>query len=436
MTRKNANTSTLWKTSTPIAPAPMPAGAPSRSEGPRGWVAGPPRLVGGANRQGDHTSYRRPDESVCIDWLSYTGPSSEVERVRDFLSEQCGLGDPDPDNTKGGKFYSRGYHWGHIALLYKPEDRGMGHFLLQIPGSGCTAIRETRRLSDLCRYLHEHGCKPTRVDIAVDFYSRDGGGSVDLVQKVLAACHAGELVGTRTFTPGGGFKLKAGECIPEGRSVSLGRRGRLGSGRYVVVYEKGLESGTCGPGQWHRWEARFSQASAAMLVGALIVDTGETHLRALALGAMDFLDRPGARRRDRQRASWWAAIIDGQEVRTVRPRRVRSTLDGVRHWIDTGVAGTLKTYALASGKNLAELVAELIGKDPEPTKSAAGSQGFRDWCRHLGIPYWEGLRRAGLEAWTKAHGVERRMYAELAERFAASAAHPDLVMATSRRRLT
>lgn len=398
-----------------------------------GPPASPPRLVGGANSQGEHRTMIRPDESICIDWMTWTGPDEVMERLKVFLCDHCGLGDPDPDNKKGGKYYSRGYHWGHIGVFYNPQLGGLGRFKIDVPGSGCDMIRETCRLSDLCRFLYENGCKPTRIDIAVDFYSEDG--TLSLVQDVIDACGRHELVDYKVVEIRADLARDGSSFERSGGSVTIGRRGNSSAWKQACFYDKGLQTGEARPNRWHRFEARFGGDNAVQLAPKLAEDLPETRFRAEAMGIVDFMDNPGARRRDRQRASWWASVVDDGQVRTIRPRRRKSSLDGVRHWIDKAVASALQTYALASEKPLAALVAELIGKPPEPSTSVAGTQAFREWCRHLNIAYWEGLRRAGFQSWTKAFNAEARMARELCSRIREGCECPSLAMVGERRRL-
>ena len=363
----------------------------SRASGAAALRPCPPVLEGGANGQADETDGLV--RSVKLDWLNYTGPVVLLEKVRTYLEETCGLG-PVDERRRGGNYYQTGVHWGTIGLYWSPSKGAEGTFLLSIPASGLEVIRETIELNQLCRWLSNGGCKPTRVDIALDLMGPEG--TVDFCHAFLASCEAGELVGAKCVKPLMEFNPRDGEL--RGLSIAVGKRGNLGSGRSAIAYDKGLEQGTHPPCTWQRYEVRFMDDHAPLLASDLAADLPEHCLAHHAYGAYDFLENNGKRKRDRPRVQWWADFVEGQRITTTKPKRVKPTLAGVAKWIDRSVVPAMRTYAVAAGMSVDEFLAKVVGTHtPKPSRNAVYTQSFREWCAHKGVS-----RRVALDRIRKA----------------------------------
>ncbi len=357
------------------ASRPGRARAPRASGGPA--ASRPPVLVGGANSQAANAV-----RSVKVDWLNYTGPDCLVHKLRQYLETTCGLGEPDEDKRHGLYNYGKGLWWGNIALCWSPDSKQRDTFGLYIPASGLDVIRETIPINQLCRWLQNGGCKPTRVDIAIDVVGDEG--TVDLCANVLNSCERGELVGAKSVRPIVEFNPRTGEMA--GCSINAGANGKNGSGRTLCCYDKGLERKTHPPCTWQRYEVRFWRDHAPLLAEDLAADLPEHYLAHHAYGAYDYLDHPEKRKRDRERVKWWAEFVKGERITTARPKRAKPTLAGVAKWIDRSVVPAIRTYAVAANISLEEFFAKVVGTaTPEPSRNATYSQAFREWCAHAGV---------------------------------------------------
>lgn len=359
------------------ASRPGRARAPRASGGPAG--SRPPSLVGGANSQAADGGLVR---TVKVDWLNYSGPDCLVHKLRQFLEVTCGLGEPDDEKRTGLYGYAKGLWWGSIGLCWSPDSKQRDTFGLYIPASGLDVIRETIPINALCRWLHNGGCTPTRVDLAIDVVGAPG--TVALCSNVLGSCERGEFVGAKRVRPIVEFDPRTGEMV--GCSINAGSNGKNGSGRTLCCYDKGLEQKTHEVCTWQRYEVRFWRDHAPLLAEDLAADLPEHCLAHHAYGAYDYLDHPEKRKRDRKRVKWWAEFVEGERITTVRPKRAKPTLAGVAKWIDRSVVPALRAYAVAANISLEDFMAKVVGTaTPTPSRNATYTQAFREWCKHAGI---------------------------------------------------
>lgn len=299
---------------------------------------------------------KRP--SVAIDWLravSASGPQDEgsegeLSRTRQWVERRFGA----PDRMGRGKDrYEHGIYWANgVQVLHGHRVAGVS---LVIPGSVLAEHSFGEQLEILREVLM--GRRATRIDIAVDFYGHVGlidsvrKHALDPVQRRELDAEGrplSQLVGARRVDPH--EEWHGAECVRFG--INLGRRGSDGSGRYVRVYDKGLETGRARKGQWERWEAEFC-GDVAQDVSEGLVRASDEHRAALlafeyAVGAVDFLEVKTRQRGksagtmcfpgERDRASWWKVIRGtGENVRAVG-RRPESTLDGCIQNLQNAVA--------------------------------------------------------------------------------------------------
>jgi DNA relaxase NicK len=149
--------------------------------------------------------------------------------------------------------------------------------------------------------------------------------------------------------------------------VRIGRRGDVGSGRYVRCYDKGLERGMH-RGTWHRWEAELSGSCAEQVQHAL-VDSHADWLRTMveiAFGCVDF--RIGEKRRAveaRERVDWWAVLLDGVRTCCVRAERTLSTAAGKLSWLRNSVGPMVKALVETSGGRMADVFRRVFSETPE-----------------------------------------------------------------------
>jgi len=294
-----------------------------------------------------------------VDWVQGTGSrglEAEVGVVLDafFVRESR--------NGEGFLGYRHAEFWsgGEVTLCSDPSDERRRGWLLQVKGKACGRLSFGQQM-ELIERLGWLVGSWTRIDLAVDFM--EGGGVIDCA---LASCERAELTGARKFDPKAPKKIVRGEVEFTGRGVVIGVRGKDGSGRYVRVYDKGLQTGEADAGEWERWEVEFTGDCAAVVAAALRADPRPVTAAGLAFGAIDFRERKGVERHltRRERVSWFAAIVAGLELVRARAQREGSDLAGYAEHVRRTVAPTIVAFAKAVGQSVAEVWACLVGDQP------------------------------------------------------------------------
>lgn len=302
---------------------------------------------------------------VSVDWVSLSAPDDRMESLRAWWSAKCG---DDSEPTGGNAGYRKALRWPDGARLAFDQVGGARTCSLSLNGQALAAFGGPERLAILGE-LMERRCTPTRLDIAVDWRSE----RETLIDDVQAAAARGELVGFR--------RRETIEVIGGGddgsRTLYLGRRGKKGGGRFVRVYDKGVEQGTSPPGKWVRWEAVFSGPLAAP-AAASILDSGDQPglLRALALGVCDFrIPLAGKPKRLWARASWWSDRLTGVlPIALCVPRRVPD-FEKTRVWLRQNTK-IVHSLAEALGKTPG-VVYEWLTSGVKPSESLARNRVVR-----------------------------------------------------------
>lgn len=290
-------------------------------------------------------------KEVRVDWLRFSGPRSRLEAIVDLLCQYFG----EWQYGRGAMFLARSMRWGVAALYFDEGLEAADHCVIDLPGSAL-ALLDRDEVITLAGELAALSCRPTRVDVAVDFE----GDQIQLVQTVDAACRGGELCGARRFEYRERFGSGQRRSL---HMVTIGARGNLGSGRYVRVYDKGLETGTADEGRWVRWECEFSDDCAREVVSALVASSDwRTEAMERALGAVDFREANGSVALARRpRSAWWRAVIEGLSVVRTTAKRLKSTLIGYTRWLGRSVWPSLTAFAENLGCSVEQLVSELVG---------------------------------------------------------------------------
>jgi hypothetical protein len=239
--------------------------------------------------------------SVKLDWLNVVFPDAVRDQVLELVTARLGGG---TELEHGVHTYTAMCTWETGAFLaWSP---GRPECLLSLNGDSCDqyVLEELLAFLKACSDL---GGRGTRVDLAFDDYTQQ------LVNLALIhqAADEGNFCGFKVHEPRQ-EKTRRGELLSDAHC--FGRKGKAGSGRQVVVYNKALES----KGQIisNRLEARFFK-EAAELVFASLVECGagehlEAQMRVTIGGAIDFRDRQGVHKhKDRMpRLAWWQSILD------------------------------------------------------------------------------------------------------------------------------
>lgn len=351
---------------TPTAPAPAPRKRLSRSAG-RSPSSAPRKYHGGQTATAP--------QSVCVDWVRMSGPACTVAPVRDLVSRYLDKPAPGP----GGYFLLQSLKWGTAALFWGSENPAHTHAVLNLPAGSLREIGAAGTLTIL-RELSKMGWKATRLDIALDFH--DGAGR-DLIARMHRSCQDGELCGARRYQ----HIWEMGQDGPTGHGLNIGARGKLGSGRYLRTYDKGLEQRSAGLGDWVRMEVEFSDDCAAQAAVTLAqASKPDRVMVGLVLGTVDFRLVTGDQHvADRPRCEWWQALIAGAALHRPVAVRAKSTAAGYIRWIKTAVVPKAATMAAATGLTLGGLLATISGPvDPNPAHLQDGV--VRAILTDLGLP--------------------------------------------------
>jgi len=319
------------------------------------------------------TSAGSKSTAILIDWMRLSGPSTAVSRARSVLIKY--LGELTPGK---GRFIGLDYgeHVGTAGLFYS-SDPSVKHCVVEIPATALAELDPGMQLA-LANDLLWHGFKATRLDIAIDFRDQP-----DLIETITNSCDLGELCRARRYTP---VRTRSnGQLVAHG--INVGARGKNGSGRYLRVYDKGLEQQTDPPGAWVRWEAELSDdVAAASLREILTTASPFDTARRICLGVVDFRIAGGHRSASRRpRAPWFSRFLDGlEQIRFVICRPDPTPTTYVR-WMKKAVIPKMRTIAAASAGSLESLALELA-PDVMPDERYLGDAVVRGYLYAMDIP--------------------------------------------------
>lgn len=287
-----------------------------------------------------------------LDYLTFVVPHHALEPVAQRVWCACGvLPDGIGLNSDSAILPCPG---GAIIRRRKRSAR------LAIPGSALDNMTSDVQLN-LMRDLLALELRCTRIDIGLDLF----GTGLRLLQKMREAVKRRELCG-----------LRRAEVLTDqdtgAETLYLGRRGRRGSGRFVRVYDKGLERRSRPAGEWVRFEVEFSgqpaQVVAPVLVAAFVglPQFGGQAWYDIALrfvlGALDFHVVTGHQALQRRPPSdFWNQFRQSIEPIRVRPApRRSSSLERFRNFLRKSVAPRVVQMARATGQSAGKVFEDLV----------------------------------------------------------------------------
>ncbi len=333
----------------------------------------PPCVIRGA--ECPPPSLSKPESGVylTLDWVRACGPDGLIHSVREFLVSRFG----EPEARDGLYFCKAGEVYpGGVKLLY---DHPSGVCVVEASGSALAPMTAKERV-EFVQALKRLGLHGTRIDLAGDFVDQ----GLVLYDSALASCKADELCGARVFNS------VESRTVDEwkGRTLYIGLRGGNGSGRFVRIYDKGLETQTGEVGEWERYEVEFTDQPARMAFALLAdaPDWAECH-KSLMLGAVEFRVATGdAHRSRRPLVAWWAAMV--QAVETVRHAAARPLAEFKRwkKWAAKCVIPTLDSMCRKMNIGFEELLVHLAEPSREPKHAVIG--GVIDQARQ----WWEDMQ--------------------------------------------
>jgi DNA relaxase NicK len=254
----------------------------------------PPDGITGA----DSTSLFKP-LTVKLDWLNLVFPVEHLAAVRELVSGRQGQAE---DRLFGYNTYSLSCQWDDKAILCWSE--GRPEAWLSLNGDSIDRLDAAAQLK-LIKALHALGAKGTRVDAAADDWQRMA--SMDTIQN---AGLAGDFTRFEVYSPNRVYRSR----VLAGDMACFGVRGSNGSGKYLRIYDKFLESK--GEVDCIRYEVEFNRAKAAVAFNKLAacedVAAYARTLGELVGGAIDFRKRAGYEKNIQRapRLEWWARILE------------------------------------------------------------------------------------------------------------------------------
>lgn len=194
---------------------------------------------------------------ISCDWYQATMPSSIRDAVLEQLSSALGVPEVRGDIPKqmccyreclqfpnGARFYQSNRYNETCCLVISGKAKPTEHFLMLM------------RLIGL-------GVKLTRMDLAFD--DRRGILSLEAVYRAIKEGSAVSRWKKVDFLEK--TALASGKL--QGRCIQIGSKS---SASYLVIYDKGLETGSAAEGEWVRWELRLADSEVEEFVAAFIGD--------------------------------------------------------------------------------------------------------------------------------------------------------------------
>lgn len=284
--------------------------------------------------------------SVTIHWQRYSFDYKDIGDVAAFVS--AFYGDYGMDEFCALNYTTR-FIWSNgVSLNFDsdPERRKRLHrdrITLDVPGSACDELTcpDLLLLFDGCQEL---GGKCTRLDIAFDDYGRMV--TFDELRSIAARHdYSGFIVASANWTHNRTRKENDGLVYD---AVTFGRRASKGSGAFLRVYDKNLESN--GESNCIRWELELSQHKAQKAFTYLAGCDGNLEVFATVCGAIiggciNFVhrtERAGDKNIIRlSEYDWWASIKKTLGILSLRIAKKTNTLTGTIEWVERQVAPSL-----------------------------------------------------------------------------------------------
>lgn len=283
--------------------------------------------------------------SLGIHWLRGTVSVEKKDELRGFLELCFGK---SWSREKGFFGYTHCYRWTcGVSLNYFADERQTfkqtaGLICLDVSGSACEQFTPAD-MEFFIGCLDQLGFKPTRLDLYFDDYER-------LIEpyQLQGIIRKGDFGGFRVA--GNVQKWKDGFMIHD--EATFGRRGKEGSGKYLRVYDKALESNF----QTFaiRWELELTDSRAKQVWKGLMVDGDlealARHIGAVIGGSVCFFHRKKDPNTKRYRLyRFWEAILKRIGRFRLLLNFTLPSIEKSRQWVEKSVAPTLTAIKKAVG---------------------------------------------------------------------------------------
>lgn len=275
--------------------------------------------------------------TVGIHWLRISVRRCYLRGLRDYVSKFYG----EYDRSEYGLWsYDSCYAWvDGLTLNYDSDvDRNARVHKSKITLDICGSALDLLTADVLMQFVHGLArWSPTcsRIDVFFDDYNR-----IKAPSDLIPLAQNRDFTGFRKATT----KQRFGVHGIEHDEVSFGVRGENGSGKYLRVYDKELESK--GKFDCIRWETEFSQERANMVFEKLSeADTLEQFASlcgALIGGVITFVHRTGDKNIDRLDVyAFWSTLQDLLGSVVLRVKSEDTTVDTMQSWVAKQVSPTL-----------------------------------------------------------------------------------------------
>ncbi|KKT02154.1 MAG: Replication initiation factor family protein [Parcubacteria group bacterium GW2011_GWA2_43_17] len=292
--------------------------------------------------------------TVGIHWLRFSVDKSKHNNLLEFLDLFYG-----EHETKdyGLWYYDRSDCWpiGVMINYQSREDRETitkGKISVEIQGGALDSLS----FEDLELFLDGVNVfepQITRLDVFFDDVHRVIT-PMKLYREVYEETAEGERV-RWNFTP---FHRIQPDTIGgrDGRikdGVKFGNRGSKGSGSFLRIYDKGLESD--GENNAIRWELELSGEKAQKAYNKIIGHNGDCEAMAKILSGLigsciDFVYRTGEKNLDRlERYEWWDYLLTLLGFAEIRRDKQTKTIAKTKKWVETQIKPSLTAIKMAFG---------------------------------------------------------------------------------------
>lgn len=372
----------------------------------RDEVQNPPRVTRGLNC---HKSSSAASAGIVVGlhWLRGTVPHEAETKLREYLV--LWFGDECDELPYGLWFYDRSVKWPNGVMLNYHSDRDRlpitnGRIAVEIPGSALDGY-DTELIVSLLRGLRSLDFQASRLDVYADDHER----TMTSPTWLYASVHEDDLFGGAIRRDYTGFRTCTRHVISgkDGRTydeVAFGRRGQNGSGKYLRIYDKKLESK--GEIDAIRMELELSNERARTAVD-MILGSGPNVAQTLGSmvgGAIDFVHRDGKTHLDRmKRYDWWQSIIDRLGRARIAGKRVHKRVERSRDYVHRQVGGTLQMLHAAYGPEI--MLPWLLDIVSDTDKmNASHYAALQDYARRH--KHESGLNIAELRKFCDANGIQ------------------------------
>lgn len=284
-----------------------------------------------------NTGVKLPEEQLKagIDWLAVTFPRVRFSEVSQLVESL--FSEPLVRQSHGWKFYTESYRSPQGVLL---ADRRMeGDSLcpeayLSIPAS-CLGLLQLEGQGLLFATLYELGARSSRLDARIDDY-----GKTITIEKVEEAVRSGNVAHFKNFR-----FIESGSIAGSGtgRTIEFGARGKRGSGKFLRIYDKSVESR--GHIDCIRVELELSGARSRDCFAILAQTPPELWPELIGgwiKSAIAFVDRSVSDKLYRcPLLSWWAELVDRFSELSLSVDRPTKSIEKVKKWLQKQVAPSL-----------------------------------------------------------------------------------------------